>query len=107
MTFIKDAIKDFKLIPLDELVANNPKPVAENKALALTYAESWGLFHYLYKYNRYGMEKFIVLYKSHAPYRAISPDERRVIFTAAFGNDIDGLNNKYLAYLRSLPGRPN
>jgi hypothetical protein len=35
----------------------------------------------------------------------IGPDERLRIFTKAFGGDIPELNRKFVAYLKSLPGR--
>jgi hypothetical protein len=102
---LKDALKNDKLIPLEQVISTNPDPAKENGALA--YAEAWALFHYLYRFNRDGMEQYLLAYKSHAPNRPISADERKVLFTKAFGKDLDDLNKKWIAYLRSLPARPN
>jgi hypothetical protein len=104
---IKDAIRDNKLLPLEQIITANPQPTAATDVLRLQYAQSWALFHYLYKFQREGMEKFIVSYKYHTPYRSISADERKVIFTAAFGADLEALNTKWVAYLKSLPAKPN
>jgi len=104
---LKDALKDDKLIPLDLIIKTNPDATAENKSLLLFYSESWALFHYLYKFDRNAMEQYITEYKAHMPLRAISADERKVMFTRAFGTDLDGLSKKWVAYLKSLPGKAN
>ncbi len=104
---IKEALKGDKLIPLEQILTTNPQPTSGSNTITLFYAEAWGLFHYLYKFNREGMEKFIATYKIHTPYRAVSADERKVLFTAAFGSDLDSLNKKWVAYLKSLPAKPN
>ena len=36
------------------------------------------------------MEQYIVALKAHFPNRQMSEDERKVMFTRAFGNDLDG-----------------
>lgn len=104
---LKDAIRDDKLIPLSQLIATNPDPSAADAQLGLQYAESWALFHYLYKYQRQAMEQYIMAFKAHTPNRQISEDERKVMFTKAFGNDMDGLSKKWVTYLRSLPAKAN
>ncbi|HVT83405.1 MAG TPA: DUF1570 domain-containing protein, partial [Phycisphaerae bacterium] len=104
---LKEAIKDNKLIALATLITTNPEPTAGNDSIKLYYAEAWALFHYLYKYNREGMEKYIVAYKGHSPYRAIGADERKVLFTAAFGTDLESLGKKWTDYMKSLPARAN
>ena len=104
---LKEALKDDKLIPLAQLVTQNPEQTSENKALVLYYAESWSLFHYLYKFNREQMEQYLVALKTRAPLVRIGPDERTAMFTKAFGADMDGLSKKWVVYLKSLPGRAN
>ena len=104
---IKEALKDDKLIPLEKLITTNPEATSENGSLALFYAESWALFHYLYKFDREEMEQYILEYKGHMPLRAIGADERKVMFTKAFGGDVEGLNRKWVAYLKSLPAVAN
>ena len=102
---LKDALKDNKLIPLTTLITTNPDPAGASDSIKLYYAEAWGLFHYLYKYNRDGMEKYIVM-RVYSPYRAIGADERST-FTAAFGSDLDALSKKWVEYLKSLPAKAN
>jgi hypothetical protein len=102
---LKDALKDGTFIPLVQIVTTNPDPTAAN--LPLYYAEAWALFHYLYKFEREATEQYITAYKTHAPNRAISADERKVIFTKAFGADLDDLSKKWIAYLKLLPSRAN
>jgi hypothetical protein len=104
---LKDALKDDKLIPLELIITTNPESTAENKSLLLFYSESWALFHYLYKFDRNAMEQYITAYKAHMPLRAISADERKVMFTRAFGSDLEALSKKWVAYLKSLPGKAN
>jgi hypothetical protein len=105
---IKDALKkNDSLIPLERLIASNPDPAADKDNMALYYAESWALFHYLYKYQRDATEQYIMAYKAHAPNRAINADERKVLFTKAFGADLDELDKKWVAYLKLLPARAN
>jgi hypothetical protein len=104
---LKQALTANRLLPIDEFVSMDLKPNSDKTTLTLVYAEGWALFHYLYKYQRDGMEKYLLAYKAHAPLRQIMADERKVIFVKAFGEDLDGLNKKFMAYLKSLPARAN
>jgi hypothetical protein len=102
---LKDALKKDALIPLEQIITTNPDTGAAD--LALYYAEAWALFHYLYKFDREGTEKYLTAYIAHAPNRPVGPDERKAIFTKAFGADLDDLSKKWVAYLKLLPARPN
>lgn len=104
---LKDALKDDKLIPLDTLIKTNPDTTSGTPSLILYYAESWSLFHYLYKFQREQMEQYIMAYKAHMPLRQINADERLTLFTQAFGTDLDALGKKWIAYLKSLPAKAN
>jgi len=78
---------------------------SDDTALHVAYGESWALFHYLYKFNRQGMEDYLLAFLSHAPQRAIGPEERTRMFTKAFGRDIGELEKKFVAYVKTLPGK--
>ncbi len=103
---LKDAIADGVAATVADFVTNAPAPPANNKATAQLYAQGWGLFHFLYKFHREGMEKYLLAYKNHPPFRRIDADERKVIFTQAFGDDLDDLNKKFVNYFRSAPAKP-
>ena len=104
---LKDAMKEGRLLSVEEFVSAEPPTRNDDKSLALAYSEGWALFHYLYKYHREGMEKYLLLYKNHAPLRAVKADERKVLFIKAFGDDLDELNRKFVAYCDSLPAKAN
>jgi hypothetical protein len=104
---LKQALKDDKLPTIDTFITTEPPPSGDRQALTQVYAESWALFHYLYKFEREGMEKYLLAYKNHAPLRTIRPDERKALFTKAFGDDLDGLNKKFVAYLKAIPAKAN
>jgi hypothetical protein len=104
---LKKALKDETLLPVDRFIVAAMPSTSDTTAITLQYAEGWALFHYLYKFQRDGMEKYLMAYKAHAPIRAISADERKVIFMKAFGNDLDSLNKKFVAYVKSLPAKAN
>ena len=104
--FLKDAINAGTVPSIADFITAEPPSTADTKAMGLLYAQGWGLFHFLYKYHREGMEQYLLAYKTHAPFRRIGADERRVLFTRAFGGDLDELNKKFLAYFKAAPSRP-
>jgi hypothetical protein len=105
---LKQALKDDKLVPIEKFITAEPSPAAENHdEITELYAESWGLFHYLYKFEREGMEKYLLAYKSHTPRKPISADERKTLFTNAFGKNLESLDKRFVAYVKSLPAKAN
>ncbi|HVX84628.1 MAG TPA: DUF1570 domain-containing protein [Phycisphaerae bacterium] len=92
-----------KLMPLDKFIVN-PRPVSmSDDDLEVIYAEGWALFHYLYRTNRNGMEKFLAAYNNEKPLLEIPITEQRKLFTDSFGSDLDTLDTQFKTYLRSLP----
>ncbi|HVS69652.1 MAG TPA: DUF1570 domain-containing protein [Phycisphaerae bacterium] len=92
-----------KLMPLDKFIVN-PRPASmSDDDLEVIYAEGWALFHYLYRTNRNGMEKFLDAYNNEKPLMEIPITEQRKIFTDSFGSDLDALDTQFKAYLRTLP----
>src|SRR5262249_26584325 len=87
---LKEILKSGKLMPIGELISWAPaaQDKMDNDSLGIIYAEGWAFFHFLYKYHREGLEKYLVAYKTHAAMRRIDADERRVIFVKAFGGDL-------------------
>jgi hypothetical protein len=109
ITGLKQALQANKLIPVEAFVrAGSPPSPAAAEAASLTayYAQSWALFHFLYRNHRAGMEQYILAYKSQRPARPLSPDDRLRLFRESFGNDLDALHKKFEAYCRSLPPAP-
>ena len=106
ITVIKTALRDNKLIPIDAFIASDPNDMTNQSVASIEYAEGWALFHYLYKFQRQGMEDYLIAFKSHKALRAISTDQRKVMFTKAFGGNLDELNKKIVVYLKSIPCKP-
>ncbi len=101
---IKGAIKANNLLTIEDLIKQSIPAKTDNDTMQMVYSEGWGLFNYLYKYERGGMEKYLMAYNVHAPVTAISDNELGLkIFTDAFGPDMDTLNRKFVTYLKSLP----
>ena len=105
ISIIKGAIRDNKLPTIEKVISEDPEDTPDEATLSIAYAEAWALFHYLYKYHRQGMEDYLLAYKNHRILRRIGPEERRTMFTKAFGADLDALNRKFVDYLKSLPGK--
>ena len=103
-------VKEEKLLPIEKFIATD-LPTASGTVnqdeVTGYYAESWALFHYLYKFERAGTEKYLLAYKTHAPMRQIGAEERKAMFTKAFGEDLEGLNKKFVAYVKALPAKAN
>ena len=103
---IKNLLKKGTLLPLEKFIMQ-PRPTAtamdDKSAQDLIYGEGWGLFHYLYRTNRPGLEKFLMSYNALQPLRPIGPEQARKLFTDAFGEKLDDLDKKFQAYLKSLP----
>ena len=104
---IKDGLKADTITPVEKFIAQGLPDKLDETTLGIYYAEGWALFHYLYKFDRAGTEKFLLAYQTRLPGRAISPDERRKIFTDSFGDDFETLDKKFQAYLKALPLKPN
>jgi len=110
MDGLKQLVKSDKLVPIEKFIAADlPAPTGTTNQDEVTgyYAESWALFHYLYKFERAGTEKYLLAYKAHAPLRQIGAEERKTLFIKAFGDDLEGLNKKFVAYVKALPAKAN
>jgi len=70
--------------------------------VTLFYAESWSLFHFLYKTQRAGMEKYLLSYRNQKPFRALSLEMHRKLFQDAFGEDLEVVEAKWLKYVKEL-----
>jgi hypothetical protein len=105
MVVIKDFLHRGKLLPLDAFITNPQPAKMDEETLNLFYAESWALFHYLYRTNRAGLENYLLAYKALPILRAVLPDQRLQLFTDAFGNDLPTLQKNFTAYLKALPPR--
>ena len=68
---VADAIRDNKLIPLEQLIGSQQRDKMDENTLSTFYAEGWALFHYLYRTNRAGTEKFLLAYNTHPTLRTI------------------------------------
>jgi hypothetical protein len=103
---LKQALRENRLNSIEAVVSAASPSVEDEKGLTLAYAESWAVFHYLYKFQRQGMEDFLLAYRSHRPFVRIGAEEKKAIFVKAFGDNFEDLNKKYTAYIKSLPSRP-
>jgi len=104
---LKQAIRENRLNSIETVVSAASPNVEDEKNLTLAYAESWAVFHYLYKFQRQGMEDFLLAYRNHRPFTRIGAEEKKAIFVKAFGDNFEDLNKKYLAYIKSLPAKPS
>lgn len=103
---IRELMAADKLVPLDKFIFD-PRPDAMNEGtLTVVYSEGWALFHFLYRTNRLGMEKYLAAYNNEKALTQLPPTEQRKLFTEAFGPDLQALDNQFKAYLRTLPVRP-
>ena len=84
----KEAVKRDKMIPLEKFISQPQPPAMDEATLNVFYAEGWALFHYLYKTNRPGMEKYLLAYQAVPSVQAVPPERRLKLFTDAFGEDL-------------------
>jgi hypothetical protein len=101
----KDAIRRGKMIPLEQLITQPQPAVMDEQTMSVFYGEGWALFHYLYKTNRPGMEKYLLAYRGLPALREIVAVQRRKLFTDSFGDDVPELERKFIAYLKGLPAK--
>jgi hypothetical protein len=102
---LKAAQKAGKLVPLDVFVTQDRPEKIDESSAGVIYAQGWALFHYLYKFNRAGMEKYLLSYLARPRLRQATAEERKQLFTAAFGDNLEELDKKFTAYIKSLPLR--
>jgi hypothetical protein len=86
------------LIQDDELLRN------KNTALA-AYADSWALTYFLIKTHREQFFDYLKILAKKAALAQDGPDQRLADFKAAFGDDIDQLEEEFVRYMRTLPVR--
>jgi hypothetical protein len=103
---VKEAVLRDKLIPLEKFIGEPQPKVMDENTMSVFYAEGWALFHYLYKTNRSGLEKYLISYNNLPVGRQIPNTLRRKLFTDAFGDDIPNLERRFVNYLKDLPSRP-
>ena len=101
----KEAIKRGTLIPVEQFISQPQPAVMDESTTGIFYAEGWALFHYLYKTNRAGMEKYLLAYQTVPPVAQVPADQRRKLFTDAFGDDFATLDKKFTTYLKDLPAQ--
>ena len=103
---VKAAMAHNKLIPLEDLIASPRPEKFDEQTLGVYYAESWAIFHYMYKFHRPALERYLLAFHDIETLRVLSAEERKKLFTDAFGADIPGFEKKFLAYLKQLPNLP-
>jgi hypothetical protein len=87
---------------------SGPGPVQQvqkdfsEKDINLFYSESWALFHYLYKFQRPALEKYLLALRERKAFAAIPADAQRKLFTDAFGGDLDGMDKRWRAYMKDF-----
>jgi len=107
LNVIKTALKNTDtngLLPLETIIGGS-KPSYTDHDLAMFYAEGWALFHYLYKFERPGLEKYLTAFQQLRPLRVLDKDQQIKLFKDAFGDDLDGLEKKWQKYLKDLPNK--
>ncbi len=85
-----------KFIPLAELINKDWR----NGPVLLGYAQSWALFRMLLQERPQGMKKYL-----EQIYPRRTPDYRLADFRQAFGNDLNSLEQRHVAYMRGLVER--
>jgi hypothetical protein len=103
---LKEALTRGKLISLENFISRPQPAVMDENTMSVFYAEGWALFHYLYKTNRGGLEKYLIAYNNLPVGRQVSTEQRRKLFTDAFGDDIPNLDRRFSNYVKDLPSRP-
>jgi hypothetical protein len=106
---IHDALKnktpskeEEQALSLEHLLSAGPSKDIGDKTLGIYYAHSWALFHYLYRFERPGLEKLLLSYAARPPLRPIPHAEHLKLFTDAFGPDLHALDRRFLAYIEAI-----
>ncbi len=99
----KDPPTDEKdALTLEHLISFGPGKEISDETLGIYYANSWALFHYLYRYERPGLEKILTAYAMRRAGEPISQEQHLQIFKDAFGADLHALDRRFRAYVDSI-----
>jgi len=98
---LRQALKDNKLVGLKTFLTATPD-LKDGAAASLFYAQSWSLFHFLYRSDRAGLEKYLSSLLAQKPGVRLGPQEQSRLFCDAFGGDLDAIEERWRKYLQSL-----
>jgi hypothetical protein len=98
---VKDALQNNKFLPLKDFLASSPQSF-DNASAAVFYAQSWSLFHFLYRTDRAGLEKYLNALLAQKPGLRLSQKQQLDLFTSSFALDLDTIEERWRKYLQSL-----
>ena len=99
--FVKNSENGITEIPLRDLLSVD-KAFLSADAVAIAYAESWGLTSYLFRQQKDGMKKYLTKISQRKPLQRVSPEERVSEFEDAFGKSADEIERETVSFVRRL-----
>ncbi|MEI8196443.1 MAG: DUF1570 domain-containing protein [Phycisphaerae bacterium] len=102
VTVLREALANGTLWPLNRVLGGPTGGNLTEKEAGTFYAESWGLFHYLYKFQRPALEKYLLEYQAQKGAGKIPPAAQKKMFTDAFGADMAELEGKWRGYVKEF-----
>ena len=103
---VKTALKGDKMVPLEKFITQSSPEELDTPTLSVWYAQGWAMFHYMYKFHRPELEKYLLGFQAAPVGVELSAEKRRRLFTDAFGEDVTLFEKKWLEYLKGLPNPP-
>ena len=102
VTILREALTNNTLWSLNKVLAGPMGGTLTEKEAGTFYAESWALFHYLYKFQRAELEQYLLEYQSQKGAAKIPAAVQKKMFTDAFGEDVAGLELKWREYVKEF-----
>lgn len=97
---LQEAAREGRLMPLDKLVGWIGPPADDSERTVALYAQSWALFHMLFRQHREAMCEYLRALEKLPP-GPHSPERLRRIFKEAFGS-ISKIDRRWQMYLRQF-----
>ncbi|MBI1371335.1 MAG: DUF1570 domain-containing protein [Phycisphaera sp.] len=95
-----EAFQNDRLIPLHDFVATVQPSSDDQAVVSAYYAQSWGLFNYLFTRQQEGMRKYLTA-TAQTPPGELDAETLRKQFEDAFG-PIENIQTLFTAYVRTL-----
>lgn len=86
---------------LTSLIADDGR-FRQSKTALNAYAEAWALNYFLIRRHSEQYVRYLQQLKQKSPLLFDTPEERKALFTQAFGRNLDSLNEDFLKYLRAV-----
>jgi hypothetical protein len=78
------------------------KTFLDPSSVATAYAESWAITMYMFRQQKEGMGRFLRTISQRVPLQPVTPDQRILEFTTAFGKSPDDYEQEVVSLIRRL-----